>query len=121
MYVCVCVFVCVCVCARTCACVCVRVCVRVCVCVCVCERKSVCVHDMPLSKTIIEDRHECTEEILHLRYGGNRTHAGTIPHLIRFATLTIRPTEYIRLVPIVPITCDGDIRYQSYILGWSNG
>jgi len=44
---------------------------------------------------------------LHLRYGGNRTHAGVNPHLIRSATLTIRPTEYIRLVPNVPITCDG--------------
>ena len=30
----------------------------------------------------------------------------TNPHLIRSATLTIRPTEYMRLVPNVPITCD---------------
>ena len=52
--------------------------------------------------------------ILHLRYGGNRTHAGANPHLIRSATLTIRPTEYIRLVPNVPITCDGNIRYDWY-------
>jgi len=56
-----------------------------------------------------------------LRYGGNRTHAGANPHLIRSATLTIQPTEYIRLVPKVPITCDGNIRYQSYILGWPTG
>jgi len=40
-----------------------------------------------------------------LRYGGNRTHAGANPDLIRSATLTIQPTEYIRLVPNVPITC----------------
>jgi len=40
-----------------------------------------------------------------LRYGGNRTRAGANPHLIRSLTLTIRPTEYIRLVPNVPITC----------------
>ena len=59
--------------------------------------------------------------ILHLRYGGNRTHAGTNPHLIRSATLTIRPTEHIRLILNVPITCDGNVWYQSYILGWSNG
>jgi len=58
--------------------------------------------------------------ILHLRYGGNRTHAGANPNLIRSATLTIRPTEYIRLVLNVPITCDGNVRYQPYILGWSN-
>jgi len=58
---------------------------------------------------------------LHLRYRGNRTHAGTKPHLIRSATLTIRPTKYIRLILNVPITCDGNVRYQSYILGWSNG
>jgi len=56
-----------------------------------------------------------------LRYGGNRTHAGANPDLIRSATLTIRPTEYIRLVPKVPITCDGNIRYQSYTHGWPSG
>jgi len=56
-----------------------------------------------------------------LRYGGNRTGAGANPHLIRSLTLTIRPTEYIRLVSNVPITCDGNIRYQSYILGWPSG
>ena len=33
--------------------------------------------------------------IFALRYGGNRTHAGANPHLIRSATLTSRPTEYI--------------------------
>ena len=38
-----------------------------------------------------------------LRYGGNRTHAGANPDLIRSVTLTTRPTEYIRLVPNVPI------------------
>jgi len=59
--------------------------------------------------------------ISHLRYGGNRTRAGANPHLIWSATLTTRPTEYIRLVLNVPITCDGNVRYQSYILGWSNG
>jgi len=52
-----------------------------------------------------------------LRYGGDRTHAGVNPDLIQSATLTIRPTEYIRLVPNVPITCDGNIQYQLYIHG----
>ena len=40
-----------------------------------------------------------------VRYGGNRTHAGTNPDLIRSQTSTTRPTVYIRLVPNVPITC----------------
>ena len=44
-----------------------------------------------------------------LRFGGNRTHAGVGPDLMGPATLTTRPTEYIRLVPNVPITCDGTI------------
>ena len=39
-----------------------------------------------------------------LRYGGNRIHAGANPDLIRSQTLTIRPTEYLRLVLNVPIT-----------------
>ena len=38
-----------------------------------------------------------------LRYGGNRTHAGANPGLIRSQTKTTRPTVYIRLVPNVPV------------------
>jgi len=53
-----------------------------------------------------------------LRYGGNRTYAGANPGLIRSQTLTTRPTVYIQLVPSGPITCDGNIRYQSYIHDW---
>jgi len=56
-----------------------------------------------------------------LRYGGNRTHAGANPCLIRSQTLTTRPTVYTRLVPNVPITCDGNFRYQSYRHGWPSG
>jgi len=58
---------------------------------------------------------------LALRYGGNRTHTGASSGLIRSRTLTTRPTMYIRLVPYVPITCDGNIRYQSYIHSWPSG
>jgi len=56
-----------------------------------------------------------------LRYGGNRTHAAANPGLLRSQTLTTRPTVYIRLVPNVPIRCDGNIRYQSYIHGLPSG
>ena len=61
-----------------------------------------------------------------LRYGGNQTHAGGNSGLLWSRTLTTWPTVYIRLVPNVPITsdgnkCDGNIRYQSYIHGWPSG
>jgi len=56
-----------------------------------------------------------------LRYRGNRTHTGANPSLIRSQTLTTRPTVYIQLVPNAYITCDGNIRYQSYIHGWPSG
>jgi len=42
-------------------------------------------------------------------------------YLTRSSTLTTRPTVYIRLVPKVPITCDGNLRYQSYIHGRPSG
>ena len=44
-----------------------------------------------------------------------------LSNLIRSSTLTTRPTVYIRLVPKVPITCDGNLRYQSYIHGRPSG
>ena len=53
-----------------------------------------------------------------LRYGGNRTYAGGNPGLLWSQTLTTRSTLYIRLVPHVPgsiTSCNGNIRYQSYI------
>jgi len=56
-----------------------------------------------------------------LRYRGNRTHAARNSGLVWSQTLSTRPTVYIWLVPNVPITCDGNIRYQSYIHGWPSG
>jgi len=43
-----------------------------------------------------------------------------LSNLIRSSTLTTRPTVYIRLVPKVPITCDGNPwyrRFPSHVMG----
>jgi len=45
----------------------------------------------------------CDEFCIEIRRESNPREAN--PHLLRSLTLTIRPTEYIRLVPKVPITC----------------
>ena len=44
-----------------------------------------------------------------------------LSNLIRSSTFTTRPTVYIRLEPKVPITCDRNLRYHSYIHGRPSG